>query len=332
MIQDSESNGNGYPEEWESIISQIEIHLATGNPPRHRLEGIAGLMSSEFSGLLERAPLPFRERDRARLEKAIPALADWIAEQDASNATAVNGFAVTPTFQAFTAYIEDAHRDNLLGAITGGVGIGKSEAAKAFAAAHPRTMLRPGAVRVEFTDADSNQTAALSKILTALVGPHGGAYRSWQLEEEIGKALRPNDILLLDECNELGAAVNIIKSLRNRFDIPIVAIGNPDFTRNVYGKKSTFSALASRMLPRDIPKTTEADVAAWFAWADLSGADIYRMACAIACRAGEGGGLRSLALLIDRCRRKFPGRAITAGMLRDVAASFGRGIQIKRVA
>lgn len=332
MISNSEGKDNGYPKEWEAIISQVEIHLATGNPPRHRLEGIAGLTASEFSNLLERAPLPFRERDRSRHEKAIQALADWIAEREESKIAAPCGFAATPTFQAITAYIEDAHRDNLLCAITGGVGIGKSEAAKAYAATHPRTLLRPGAVRIEFTESDSNQTAALSKILGAMVGPHGGAYRSWQLEEEVGMACRPGDILLLDECNELGTAVNVIKSLRNRFDIPIVAIGNPDFTRNVYGKKSTFSALASRMLPLDIPRTTEADVSAWFAWEGLSGDALYSMAVAIACRGDAGGGLRSLALLVGRCRKKFPGRPVSAAMLRDVAASFGRGIQIKRAA
>lgn len=332
MISNSESKDNGYPKEWEAIINQVETHLATGNPPRHRLEGIAGLAPSEFSNLLERAPLSYRERDRSRVERAIHILAEWVADQEARKTATPCGFAATPTFQAITAYIEDAHRGNLLCAVTGGVGIGKSDAAKAYAAAHPRTLLRPGAVRVEFTDSDSNQTAALSKILDAMVGPHGGAYRSWQLEEEIGKACRPGDILLLDECNELGAAVNVIKSLRNRFDIPIVAIGNPDFTQNVYGKKSTFSALASRMLPLDIPKTTEADVSAWFAWAGLSGDALYSMAVNIACRAGAGGGLRSLVLLVDRCRDKFPGRPVSAAMLRDVAVSFGRGVQIKRAA
>lgn len=331
MIPDAENNRNAYPAEWETILQQVETRLATGCD-RHRIEAIAGMPTDGFADLLKRSPFPIRAHEKARTEKAIAALSEWLAEQEQSNIEAPGGHADTPTYRAIYNSILDTRLNGEALAIIGGVGVGKSEPAKAFAAEFPRTLLRPGAVRVEFTDSDSNRTAALAKIAEALSCAEGGAYRSWQLETEIGKAYRPGDLLILDECNELGSAVDIIKSLRNRFDFPIVAIGNPDFGRNVYGNKSTFGALASRMLRIDFPKTTEADVAAWFAWAGLSGAALYDVAIAIACRPGETGGLRSLALLVAKCRQKFPGQPVSAAMLRDVAATYGRGIQKKRAA
>lgn len=331
MIPDPENNRNAYPAEWEAILKQVETRLATGCH-RHRIEAIAGMSTSSFADLFKRSPVPAYGCERSRTEKAIAALAEWLAGQEARNIEAPGGHADTPTFQAIYNRIRSTQLSGEAIAIIGGVGVGKSAPAIAFAADYPRTLLRPGAVRVEFTSTDSNQTAALAKIAEALSGTHGSAYRSWQLESEIGKAYRPGDILILDECNELGNAVDIIKSLRNRFDFPIVAIGNPDFGRSIYGGKSTFGALASRMLRLDFPKTTEADAAAWFAWAGLSGAALYDVASAIACRAGPTGGLRSLALLVRECRASFPDQPISAAMLRDVATSYGRGIQIRRVA
>lgn len=331
MIPQSEKEDSDFPAEWEDTLKQIEIHLATGYP-RKRLEAISGLPSSEFEALLSRSRFGASWSQRERTSKAIAELTEWLAEEAKHQQTTASGAAVTPTFQAIQGIIERARRGNKIVAITGGVGVGKSEAAKAYAAANPRTHHHPGAVRIEFKQSDRNSTAAMSKILSAMVGEYGVAYRSGHLLDDIGKAHRPGDVLLLDECNELGDAAEVIRNLRDSFQIPLVAMGNQDFDRNVYGKKSTFEALASRMLRYDFPVTTEADVDAWFVWAGLSGAALRKVAVDIAARPGANGGLRSLALLVNECRDLFPDRPIDAAMLKDIARQLGRPIQIKRAA
>ncbi len=332
MIHDQGKHRNGFPSEWDEILKQVEIRIATGSH-RHRLEGIAGLSSSAFTSLLQRGPLsPSWSSDGAKFEKAIAALSEWLANETAKNSGEPAGYAETPTFRTIYNRINGVRLDGGLLAQVGGVGVGKSQPAKAVAADHPRTMSKPGAVYVEFTSSDGNQTAALAKIAEALSGPLSNAYRSWQLESAIGEAYRPGDLLILDECNELSNAAGIIKDLHNRFSWPIVAIGNPDFALSIYGKKSSFSALASRMPCDTYSKTTEAYVYVWFVWAGLCGERLLDVAIAIACRNGPMGGLRSLALLIKECQRAFPGLQINAEMLEQVAAAVGRGIQNKRAA
>lgn len=330
MINLAEKTGNHFPAEWEDTIRETETLLATGSIPRHQIEGIAGLRPEDLDGLLNRAHNPFMRHDRERAEKGMSALAEFLASRNSAS-VAPGGLADTPTARIIRTRMDRVYSAGLLGSLIGGLGIGKSEIAKAFAADRPRTQLRPGVVRIEFTETDSSTTAALTTIYQGLSGERAEGMRAWEIEAQIGRMKRPGDLMILDECNELGPAVKVIKGLWDRFQFPIFAIGNHDFKRNVYGKSSPFAALASRMLHLDITCTTEADVAAWLTWAGLRGDALYRVAVAIACRRGPTGGLRTLALLVEECRAAFPGVPVSAQMLREVAASFGRGIQVKGV-
>lgn len=310
----------------EKTIHTLETWLATGYP-RRRLEVISGLKSEQFDTLLSDEPA---WNDYLAHSNAIDALALWFEEEESARNATANAFADTPTFLAIQGAIERARQGNKLIAITGGVGVGKSEAAKAYAAANPRTRSQPGAMRIEFKQSDRNSAAALGKILSLMAGERGGAYRTATLLDEIGKSYRPGDILILDECNELGDAAGIIRDLRDSFNLPIVAMGNQQFDRSIYGKRSTFDALASRMLRYDFPVTTEDDVDAWLAWEGISGARMRKAAISIAARPGPYGGLRSLALLIKECREY--GRPLDAEMLIEVARQMGRPIRPKEAA
>lgn len=319
----------GFPAGWEDPIRKTESLLAAGSIPRHHIEGIAGLRPDDLSALLRREHDPIMRSDRDRIEHGVAALTEFLASPH-SVSSAPNALAETPTSAIIRGRMASVHNEGKLGALIGGLGIGKSEIAKAYAAEHPRTQTKSGVVRIEFTETDSSTTAALTSIYQGLSGEHPQKLRAWEIEAAIGRMKRPGDMLILDECNELGAAVSVIKGLwSDRFKFPMFVIGNYDFKRDVYGKASPFAALANRMLKLEITSTSEADVAAWVTWAGLRGEPLYRAAVAIACRRGPTGGLRTLALLVGECRATFPDVPVSAQMLSKVAAGFGLGIQEK---
>jgi DNA transposition AAA+ family ATPase len=264
---------------------------------------------------------------RSSTEDEFNTIVTWLEEEDESKSGNV-GYAATPTFQAIQAAMQLAVAGRLLVAITGGVGIGKSEAAKAFVSSRPRGHLRPGAVRVEFSDTDDRSSAALARIYAALSrSGYGGRMRgdaSTAMLAAIEGALRPGDCLVLDECNYLRASADAVRSLYDRIHIPIVMIGNPDFGRGIFGTGSTFEALANRAIRRDFPRSTEEDVDAWLSWKGVSGIKLRRAAVAIACRPGATGGLRTLAQVFEIARTYYPQADIDGPLLQSVAAQIGR--------
>lgn len=320
----------------EHVMTRIESRLMTGYP-RVRLAVECGILSIHLDRLLKRDFYrsynarygTYSETDHLYFDKVddyIEALKKWLADEAKSQAATAQ-FASTPTSQAIHGIIERARIGKQIVAIIGGVGVGKSEAAKAYIATHPRTHRKPGFARVEFNKGSSNPTAALHAIMSALVGEHGGR-RPDALIYDIGRELRPGDGLILDECNYLGEAIDAVRDLWDAYHVPIVVMGNPDFGKMVFtgNKKTAFSAFASRVLRHDIPVTKEEDVDAWLDWAGLSGSELRRVAIAIACRPGEHGGLRSLALLVEQCRALMQDGPIVAENLLHVAEYYGRGV------
>jgi hypothetical protein len=321
MIPQGQINED-FPQEWEATMQRIESAIA-GGVSGERLRVITGLRQDELDSLLARRLIGGRIGAPEKTGEAMQALADWLREDDSERTALSSGFAATPTFRAIQGIIERAIRGLKLVAIVGGVGIGKSEAGKAYAAKNPRTLRHPGAARIEFRQCDRKPAAALERILSALEGASGRAYRNGQLLDAIGNACRPGDCLILDECNNLQDAAEVARDI-HALGIPVVMMGNHDFARAVFGSRSAFAALASRALRHEFPATTEDDVDAWLAWAGLSGADLRRVAVALAARPGPEGGLRSLALLVDTCRDYFPDRSVDGAMLREMARQFHR--------
>ena len=335
MLPNRSENECEFPAEWENIMQRIETCLA-GGVTRQRLQVIAGLTSSELDKLIDRrhlstcapthnpiAMLQWKEDRNTRQSEVMAALSSWLDDEEGQRILCTSGSAATPTFRAIHSIIERTRIGCKLVAIVGGVGVGKSEAGKAYAAANPRSQRNPGAVRIEFRQSDRKPAAALERILSALEGAAGHAYRNGQLLDAIGAACRPGDCLILDECNYLQDAAEIARDI-HALGVPVIMMGNPDFARAVFGAKSAFAALASRALRHDFPATTEDDVDAWLAWSGISGADVRRTAVAIAARPGPTGGLRSLALLVDACRDYCPGRTIDGALLREMARQFHR--------
>lgn len=311
--------------EQDAVLERMRAHLAAGTVTLSRLQIVTGLDSQQLQSLLDLGSVRSGLSSYSETKDAIRDMASWLKEADRApedNAA----YAVTPTFQHLQNLFAAAHEHRMLIAVTGSWGIGKTQAAQYYAATHPRTYARPGAVRIQFDGTDCKPVAALEKIRDAL-SANPGSHRRGNVMNAIGTALRPGDFLILEECQRLGEALDIICSLHDEFSVGIAMVGNPDLSVAVWGKKETFGALASRANRFDFPCTTPDDVDAWLAWhgipKQLNGQDRERLAkaaVAIAARPGRSGGLRALGDVFSLLERLYPGQPITGELLTSMAS------------
>lgn len=308
----------------DAILDPIRARLAAGTVTTARLQIVTGLDAQELKNLLKGLSVGTGERLR---NEALGALTEWLKEAERPPEDDA-AYAVTPTFQTLQNLFATAHQDRLLLAITGTWGIGKTQAAQYYAASHPRTHSRPGAVRIQFDGTDCKPVAALEKIRDGL-GANPGSHRRGNVMNALGAALRPGDFLILEECQRLGEALDVICSLHDDFGVGIAMIGNPDLSAAVFGKKSTFGALASRACRVDFPATTSDDVDAWLAWHGLPEGlngmqrnSLAKAAIAIATRPGRNGGLRALADVMRMAQTFFPDQVLTGELFTQLANQF----------
>lgn len=305
------------------ILDRVNARLAAGlGWVRLQLE--TGLVERNLRSLIDYMPLPGRhagDDEKAGLE----VLAQWL-EATPDTHELPSRHAETPSFKAITRILGLAHQNHTLIGITGAVGIGKSLAAARYAAAHPRTRKQAGALRIQFNGTDNKPAAALSALLDGLHdGSSAGAYRNGNLYRAVGALLRPGDFLILDECQRLESALDLMASLYDDFGIGMALIGNPDFSRAVWGKDRTFDALGSRILRYDFPHTTADDVESWLAWRGcLDGlaikerAALVKAAVNIGTRPGRAGGLRTLTQIFDQAANAYDGQAPSGPLLNSL--------------
>jgi len=319
------------PPDRDSILDRIESRLAAGLT-RQRLALICDLDEEDLDRVLSGKPAKAYEdyESGSWTAAAFIALAEYLADDD-HPAEDDAGYARTPTFQHLQTLFTHAHRGRTLLAVTGSWGIGKTEAAKYYAAKHARSHKEPGAVRIQFDRTDNKPAAALSKIRDAL-NATGGAYRNGALMGSIGDALKPGDFLILDECQRLGDALDIVCSLHDDYGIGIAMIGNPDLTTKIWGKRASFGALANRAWRFDFPASTQDDVDALLAWkgipAGLAGPQrtTFVKACAtIATRPTQNGGLRALTHAFGAAQGMYPGQLLTGEFLSQLTNSLKPG-------
>lgn len=318
-----------YDERAETILSRIESRLASGIS-RARLANEAETRLDALDEVLKRQTRFIASRHHGTPLETLASLEKWLAEEDTEAAPKAASHAPTPTYQHIFTLLGIAHAKPQLLAITGDVGIGKTAAARAYAAAHPKTDHAPGAVYVEFAEVDAKPTAALNRIFEALPGKGIAGHRQENLLDAIAGLLKPGDLLILDECNYLsgrngrdGRALDVIRDLYGKSRAGIAMLGNPDLRARVWGKSEDFAALASRTLHYPMGHTTEEDVDAWLQWAGLTGKAIRAAAIKISARPGQNGGLRTLDRVIEQARSFYPD-ALTAGAIEQTARMIGR--------
>lgn len=309
-----------------TILRRIESRLAAGMT-RQRLALICDVDKNILDRVLTGLSATNYKYDRDRETDAVFAsLAQWM-ESDNQPAEDDAGYAVTPTFQRLQTLFAHAHQDRKILAITGSWGIGKTEAAKYYAATHTRSHKEPGAVRIQFSNTDNKPTAVLARIATALDAT-GGAYQNRAIMNSVGDTLRPGDFLLLEECQRTGDALEILASLWDEFQVGMIVMGNPKFSPMMWGKRASFGALASRADRWDFPANTSEDVEAWLAWKGLPGglngtqrSALVNACIAIATRPTQNSGLRTLAHVFSTAERMFPGQMLTGELLNQLASS-----------
>lgn len=318
-----------YDEHAETILSRIESRLASGLS-RARLANESETRLDALEDVLKRQTRFIAGRNQDTPRETLSSLERWLVEEDEQGTQKPSSHAPTPTYQRISTLLGIAHTKRKLIAITGDVGIGKSAAACAYAAAKPKTDHAPGTVYVEFAEVDAKPTAALNRIFEALPGKGISGHRQENLLDAIAGLLKPGDMLILDECNYLsgrngrdGRALDVIRDLYGKSRASIAMLGNPDLRARVWGKSEDFAALASRTLHYPMGHTTEEDVDAWLQWAGLTGKALRTAAIKIAVRPGQNGGLRTLDKVIELTRDFYPD-AFTADSIEHTARMIGR--------
>lgn len=240
-------------------------------------------------------------------------------------------YAVTPTFQRVQALIAQAHQGDIIVAITGAWGIGKSQAARYYAATHPRRYNQPGAVHVPLNETENSPRQVLGKILHHLGVPAGKQSQRSMMQTVLG-IFRPGDHLILDECQKIKEALEVLSALHDEAGIGITMIGNPAFSRAVWGEADDFPALASRAHRFDFPANTEQDVDAWLAWHGFppgldtkQRAAFEREAIRIGTSGKSWGGLRALSHAARMFQTAYAGKPLTAENLGSFIAMSKKG-------
>lgn len=308
----------------QSILEQVEARIAAGFT-RQKVSFLSGIDGSILDRLLRWEPAASRYgiRDDRETAEAIDALENWL-ESETKGTTDESGYAITPTFSTLQNLYAQSHKWGFFIAITGAWGIGKTEASRYYAAHHPRTHNQPGVVRIQFDEADCTPSAALAKIALHL-DIHGGAHSNGKIMRSIEGALRPGDQLLLEECQELKDAINVLASIHDATGVSIVAQGNPELSDMVWGRGAKFSRLASRANRYDFPASTPEDVEAWLAWRGAGTGmnatqrkELLSVACRIACQPTQNGGLRVLSDVF-RITESMYGQKVDASILATMA-------------
>jgi len=235
-----------------------------------------------------------------------------------------SAYALTPTFQQMQKLIATAHQQNIIVAITGAWGIGKTQAARYYAAKHPRRYNQPGAVHVPLNETENSPRQVLGKILHHLGLPGGKQGHRSMMQTLLG-VFRPGDHLILDECQKIKEALEVISALHDEAGIGITMIGNPAFSRAVWGDSDDFPALASRAHRFDFPANTENDVDAWLAWKGFppglntkERAQWAQTATRIGTSGNSSGGLRALSQAAEMFQTSNAGKLLTADKLAGV--------------
>ena len=258
------------------------------------------------------------------LRESIQRIADYLDTLATFDDNA--GYAVTPTFNRIHTLIAHAHQNNIILAITGAWGIGKTQAARYYAANHPRRHNQPGAVYVALNETENSARTLIGKILHH-IGISGGKQSQRSMMQTLLGALRPGDHLILDECHKVKEALEILSAIHDEAGIGITTIGNPVYSSTVWGDSNAFAALASRAHRFDFPANTEQDVDAWLAWHGLPDnldtrerTAYVRAAVKIGTNGQSSGGIRALAQCVHMNETLYKGNRLTSESLQGMVA------------
>lgn len=299
-----------------AIVGRLNTYVAAGNS-LDRLAYTCGIDEGKTQDLVAGNIFGHKKEQLAFwVPEALQRVSEYLDTLEAIDDDAA--YALTPTFNKILSLIEHAHKNDIILAITGTWGIGKSQVARYYAASHARRYNRPGAVYVPLNETENSPRQVLGKILHHLGIPGGKQSQRSMMQTALG-IFRPGDHLILDECQKVQEALETISALHDEAGIGITMIGNPDFSSVVWGKDGAFNALASRAHRFDFPANSEQDVDAWLAWRGLpEGLDtrertaFVKAAMSVGTNGRAWGGLRALSHVYNMAGTLYKGQRMTA--------------------
>lgn len=311
-------------EDQEEIIARTVRRMAGV----HTLASLAknlGLEHDALTKLLRRQTGNWTARDHAAKRKMLAVLSEWLESAEADD---VSGFAATPTFERLQTAYNFAFGSPWTVSVVGEVGIGKSIAAKHYMRQNPKTRYGAGVVYVELTDADATRKAILTRIVQALLDLDVIHTAAGDPMAILADNLGPDDLLIIDEFQfalaENPNAAKLFHTLANRAKTHVVLQGNPLVDRTLWNEKvQTLEGLASRTSRMPHLSTTREDVEAWMQWAGYDDAALITAAARVAAQRGAGGGLRTLAKMLNEIEMFYPDEKLTARGLMRHAQTFG---------
>ena len=208
----------------------------------------------------------------------------------------------TPTSVQIMGALEYARATPSIAVVFGGVGCSKTSAARHYA----KSFSWPSKGRVHYVYASQfrrSPTAILHAIAVKVFPDFVGAYRSYQIVEEILGALGPGSLIIVDEAQHLETeALEGVRSFLDEGGIGLAFLGNAVLDARIAGKgrHAAFAQMHSRVGMRlHVGRPSDDDIKAVLdAWR-ISGRREREYAGQIA---GGSGGIRQLRKVLDQAR------------------------------
>ncbi|MGC8771778.1 MAG: AAA family ATPase [Brevinematia bacterium] len=162
-------------------------------------------------------------------------------------------FVETSIFTQMTTAMNIAQIDNQIIVFTGDAGVGKTESIKAYVEENPSAIL------IE-ADPCYNVNSVLEEVADALGFEARG--RKDRVEKEIIRRLKGSDrMIIVDEAEYLPTkALDILRRLHDKANIPVVLVGMPRLAKNITGVGDKYRQISSRMYHVKLKGISEEDV------------------------------------------------------------------------
>lgn len=289
----------------EAVIARVRDEISRRGMSQTQVAREAGISQSSLTQLLGGTYA-------ANPRKMTVRLAQWLARLSQQRALPVMpqapGWVSTPTAERILAALAYAHMAGDVAVIYGGAGVGKTTAAREYAARFPNIWI------ATMTPATAGVTTALEEVCLALGFrelPGGGA----RMQRELVARLQGSEgLLVIDEAQHLGvAALDALRALHDATGIGLALMGNElIYARMTGGTRAVwldrlFSRIGRRLR---VQRVVRDDVAALAAAHGVEEAAALRRLMEIG---GQAGALRAVGKTLRLARMMAAGQGTELG-------------------
>lgn len=292
-----------YTEQDEEVLTYWEARLAAGYP-RFRLMNEAGMGLDDLEWLLMRAnpTRPLVSGVRKSLERLAILKAKETKDETETPCAKTYVFDFIRSKLMF-AHGGEKHGGRLV-VISGDVGIGKSVAATAYAAEHPKTYSKRGVLYILLTAIDNKPVTLLERINDALPNKKGNFRGTKHMLLELARLLGRGDLVILDEANYLlggnSRVLDVVRDLWTQTGAGFALIGNHDLNTGLSGNE--YEALGSRAFRFPFYREEherERNSMEFLQWRGVEDPESRARLLAIGKQRGRSGGIRAIENVLE---------------------------------